>query len=235
MFSSERLKQRRKEKGYTQQAVAEYLGLNRASYTSWELGRAKPNQANLKKLSEILEVDVTYFESSYTIVTNYLQLDAENRLKAELYVEELLEMQEQQRSAKIIPLFAISVLENIPLSAGHGASYFDDYSQTTVYAEQEYYYDFACFVDGESMQPRFKNGEVAMFKESGFDYDGAIYAISLNGSTYIKKFTVNQIAIELSLSIQNMRICLPMQMMIFILWARLSVISCQLKNYNSVG
>ncbi|WP_253365847.1 helix-turn-helix domain-containing protein [Streptococcus gallinaceus] len=187
MFSSERLKQRRKEKGYTQQAVAEYLGLNRASYTSWELGRAKPNQANLKKLSEILEVDVTYFESSYTIVTNYLQLDAENRLKAELYVEELLEMQEQQQSAKIVPLFAISVLENIPLSAGHGASYFDDYSQTTVYAEQEYYYDFACFVDGESMQPRFKNGEVAMFKESGFDYDGAIYAISLNGSTYIKK------------------------------------------------
>ncbi|MBY5035619.1 XRE family transcriptional regulator [Streptococcus gallolyticus] len=188
MFSNERLKQRRKEKGHTQQAVAEQLGINRASYTSWELGRAKPNQANLDKLAAILEVEPTYFESSYAIVSNYLQLSAQNRLKAELYVEELLEAQEaEQRAAQIVPLFAVSVLENIPLSAGHGASYFDDYSQTTVYAEQEYYYDFACFVDGESMQPAFQNGEVAMFKESSFDYDGAVYAISLNGSTYIKK------------------------------------------------
>ena len=31
------------------------------------------------------------------------------------------------------------------------------------------------------------NGEVVLIKETGFDYDGAIYAVDWDGQTYIKK------------------------------------------------
>ncbi len=30
--------------------IAQQLEINRASYASWELGRAKPNQSNLERL-----------------------------------------------------------------------------------------------------------------------------------------------------------------------------------------
>ncbi|RKW02994.1 MAG: helix-turn-helix transcriptional regulator, partial [Streptococcus sp.] len=40
---------------------------------------------------------------------------------------------------------------------------------------------------GDSMEPIFLNGEVALIKQTGFDYDGAIYAIDWDGQTYIKK------------------------------------------------
>ena len=37
------------------------------------------------------------------------------------------------------------------------------------------------------MEPQYMNGEVVLIKETGFDYDGAIYAVDWDGQTYIKK------------------------------------------------
>ncbi len=38
------------------------------------------------------------------------------------------------------------------------------------------------------MEPVYPDGDVALIRASGFDYDGAVYTFSWNGSTYIKKF-----------------------------------------------
>ena len=37
------------------------------------------------------------------------------------------------------------------------------------------------------MEPTYLDGEVALIRETGFDYDGAVYALVWNGQTYIKK------------------------------------------------
>lgn len=37
------------------------------------------------------------------------------------------------------------------------------------------------------MEPVYLNGEVVLIKQTGFDYDGAIYAVDWDGQTYIKK------------------------------------------------
>lgn len=37
------------------------------------------------------------------------------------------------------------------------------------------------------MEPKYMNGEVVLIKETGFDYDGAVYAVDWDGQTYIKK------------------------------------------------
>lgn len=37
------------------------------------------------------------------------------------------------------------------------------------------------------MEPKYMNGEVVLIKETGFDYDGAVYAVEWDGQTYIKK------------------------------------------------
>lgn len=188
MFSGQRLRDLREKQAKTQADVALVLGINRASYASWELGRAKPNQANLEKLAALFGVEATYFESEYAIVHPYLQLNANNKLKAEDYVENLLEAQvAAETKSKVVPLFAVQVLDQVPLSAGFGEAYYDEQSFQTVYTDQEYSYDFASFIQGDSMEPNYFDGEVALFDDDGFDYDGAVYAISLNGRAYIKR------------------------------------------------
>ena len=37
------------------------------------------------------------------------------------------------------------------------------------------------------MEPTYHNGSVALIRETGFDYDGAVYAVVWNSETYIKK------------------------------------------------
>lgn len=185
MFSEISLKKRRLEKDLSQVEIAEMLSINKSSYSSWESGRAKPNQKNLAALAKILDVDVTYFESEYNIVNNYLQLSPDNQAKAEKYVNELLL---SQQSSKITPLFSVQVLSDIQLSAGLGESLFDEYETETVYSDEEQLgYDIAAWISGNSMEPIYQDGEVALIRSSGFDYDGAVYALSWNDSVFIKK------------------------------------------------
>lgn len=185
MFSEISLKKRRLEKDLSQVEIAEMLSINKSSYSSWESGRAKPNQKNLAALAKILDVDVTYFESEYNIVNNYLQLSPDNQAKAEEYVEELLL---SQQSSKVIPLFSVQILSDIQLSAGLGEFLFDEYETETVFSDEEQLgYDIATWISGKSMEPIYQDGEVALIRSSGFDYDGAVYALSWNDSVFIKK------------------------------------------------
>ena len=37
------------------------------------------------------------------------------------------------------------------------------------------------------MEPKYQNGSVALIRETGFDYDGAVYAVVCNNQTDIKR------------------------------------------------
>lgn len=185
MFSHRRLKQRRLEIKLSQTAIANKLNVHRSAYHNWENGRNIPNQKHLIALAKILDVPVTYFESEYNIVNNYLQLSPNNQVKAEEYVEGLL-LSEQ--TSNVTPLFSIQVLADVQLSAGLGEGFFDEFETETVYSDEEQYgYDIAAWIEGDSMEPVYKSGEVALIRSNGFDYDGAVYALFWNDSVYIKK------------------------------------------------
>lgn len=73
------------------------------------------------------------------------------------------------------------------LSAGTGATYWEERNYDTVYFDQEIDHDLASWIYGDSMEPKYLSGEVALIKATGFDYDGAIYAVDWDGQSYIKK------------------------------------------------
>ena len=56
----ERLKQLRREKGYTQQKVADMLGVDRRSYCAYERGTNSLNAQTLIKLSKIYGASIDY-------------------------------------------------------------------------------------------------------------------------------------------------------------------------------
>ncbi|MFM0786813.1 helix-turn-helix transcriptional regulator [Streptococcus suis] len=186
-FQRNVLKKRRKEKNFSQSDIAKKLKVNRSVYHNWENEKNIPNQKNLTALAALLEVPVTYFESEYNIVNNFLQLNDFNKVLAEEYMEDLLQTQ-REAERKVVQLFPIEVLDEISLSAGPGQSFADEYETCTVYSDEEQYgYDFATWIKGTSMSPKYSDGEVALIRETGFDYDGAVYALVWNDQTYIKK------------------------------------------------
>ena len=184
MFSPEALKKRRTELKINQADMARQLDITRQSYFTWENGKTKPNSQNIEKLADILDVSTSYFESEYKIVETYLRLNAINRGKVEDYAEELLTIQEEN---KVVQLYSIKVIDDIELSAGLGASIYDESEYVEVFADIDYNYDIATWIKGDSMEPVYLSGEVALIREGGFDYDGAVYAIVWNERAYIKK------------------------------------------------
>ncbi|HEM2700752.1 TPA: helix-turn-helix transcriptional regulator [Streptococcus suis] len=186
MFSPKRLKEKRTELGLSQSEIARQLEISRMSYSAWERGKTKPNHKNFSLLATILKVDESYFESEYSIVQNYLLLTDENKLAAEDYVEQLLTS--QSIAENVVSLYSYQVLSDIQLSAGPGEGLYDEFETETVYSEDEYTgFDIATWISGNSMEPVYKDGEVALIRSTGFDYDGAVYALNWNGSLYIKK------------------------------------------------
>ena len=186
MFSGQRLKEIREAQGMSQASVAKHLGISRSSYFNWENGKTKPNQKNLSVLAELFGVAETYFLSEHEIVEVYLELNEENRQEALRLTKALLEEQEaEKQKAPVVPLYSYKVFER--LSAGTGYTYFGDGNYDEVFYDEELDHDFASWVFGDSMEPTYLNGEVVLIKQTGFDYDGAVYAVDWDGQTYIKK------------------------------------------------
>ena len=110
----------------------------------------------------------------------------ENRQEALRLTKALLEEQEaEKQKAPVVPLYSYKVFER--LSAGTGYTYFGDGNYDEVFYDEEIDHDFASWVFGDSMEPTYLNGEVVLIKQTGFDYDGAVYAVDWDGQTYIKK------------------------------------------------
>ncbi|KSU00160.1 helix-turn-helix domain-containing protein [Lactococcus lactis] len=60
---AERLKELREEKKLSKQGLADLLGVNRVTYSNWELGKARPNFEMLNMLSDFYNVNIDYLLS----------------------------------------------------------------------------------------------------------------------------------------------------------------------------
>lgn len=187
MTIASNLKQIREAKGLSQREVSKQIGVANTSYFAWERGKTKPKKENLIKLSNIFGVtyEALVKDEETDLLSAFHQLTDKRKEKVMTYTQAQLTEQNQEAAEKIVKLFPYKVYEK--LSAGTGFSYMDDGSYDTVYFDAELSYDFACWVYGDSMEPVYADGSVALIKDTTFDYDGAIYAIDWEGQTYIKK------------------------------------------------
>ena len=60
MIFSEKLQILRKNKGLTQEALADKLGVSRQAVAKWEAGQVYPDIANLIQISDLMNVSVDY-------------------------------------------------------------------------------------------------------------------------------------------------------------------------------
>lgn len=181
MFSSSKLKEYRTKQKLSQTAIANELGVTRATLSAWETGKTVPNKKHLQELAQVLHITTNDLQEEHPHLTLYKQLNKTNKKKVDELTHDLLMAQ------KVVPLFSVQVLDNVALSAGHGSGFYDEYETREVFTNKNYLYDVATWIDGESMEPVYQDGEVALIREGGFDYDGAVYAVVWNDEVYIKK------------------------------------------------
>ena len=185
MYQPEKLKARRKELELTQKEIAEQIGISFQAYSAWERGIKEPSQEKVAQLENILKVAKGYF-TQIEIVRLYNSLSKQGKEKVVLYARNLAQEEQSQKVATMPErLYEYRVYER--MSAGIGASVYDDQNFDTVYFNEELAHDFASWVSGDSMEPKYQNGSVALIRETGFDYDGAVYAVVCNNQTYIKR------------------------------------------------
>lgn len=112
----------------------------------------------------------------------FAKLESERQEKVVSYAEAQLR---DQNSNNTIQLFPYQVQEK--LSAGTGYAYEENAVYEIVFSDKEIDYDFASRINGDSMEPDYYDRDVALIKESPFDYDGCVYAVDWDGQSYIKK------------------------------------------------
>ena len=185
MYQPEKLKARRKELKLTQKEIAEELGISFQAYSAWERGIKEPSKEKVAQLEKILKVVKGYF-TQIAIVRLYNSLSKQGKDKVVLYARNLAKEEQTQKETTMPErLYEYHVYER--MSAGIGASVYGDQNFDTVYFNEELAHDFASWVSGDSMEPKYQNGSVALIRETGFDYDGAVYAVVCNNQTYIKR------------------------------------------------
>lgn len=185
MYQPEKLKARRKELKLTQKEIAEELGISFQAYSAWERGIKEPSKEKVAQLENILKVAKGYF-TQIEIVRLYNSLSKQGKDQVVLYARNLAQEEQTQKVATMPErLYEYRVYER--MSAGIGASVYGDQNFDTVYFNEELAHDFASWVSGDSMEPKYQNGSVALIRETGFDYDGAVYAVVCNNQTYIKR------------------------------------------------
>ena len=185
MYQPEKLKARRKELKMTQKDIANRLDISYQAYSAWERGIKVPSREKVNLLEQILNVPKGYF-TEVEILRLYNTLSDEGKNSALSYVRSLVQKEQCNNVVPILEnLYEYHVYEK--MSAGIGSSVYNDQNYDTVYFDKELAHDFASWISGDSMEPKYQNGSVALIRETGFDYDGAVYAVVCNSQTYIKR------------------------------------------------
>ncbi|HEK9117892.1 TPA: helix-turn-helix transcriptional regulator, partial [Streptococcus equi subsp. equi] len=156
------------------QKIADYFGLMKSDID--------PRFAPRKKNHE-LKIPTSPLVKKIT--TTVVELNVPRKQKVLDFATDQLKEQKNKMTSMEKKLYEYKVYEK--LSAGTGYGYFGDGNYDTVFYEEELDYDFASWVFGDSMEPTYLNGEVVLIKQTGFDYEGGVYAVEWDGQTYIKK------------------------------------------------
>ena len=202
MLNTKRLKSLRKKLGYTQKDVALKLKVTQQNYQKWESGFTKsPTTETIIELANIFNTSVEYLTN--TEILPIYQALSETRQNELVSIAEK-KLKDQLNENKVIPfidnLIPYQVISEQSLSAGYGNGYTDEQETYTVYWDKDDRYDYAAEVEGNSMEPKYHNGDIALIRKTHVnDYDGCVCVIDdvANQRVYIKRIHVEDTHVRL--------------------------------------
>ena len=199
MSYSKILARLRKENGYMQSQVADFLNEHSGSnyknsaVSSWETGAAQPSNEHFLLLCELYGVtDIQKtFRGKVFQNRDFEKLNKSGKNRVQEYIAmlvgnplfvEVAENDEDIIETRIIKLY------DTPVAAGTGSFLDgDSYEEIEVDETVPKDADFAVRVSGDSMMPRYVDNQIVFIRQQETLEVGEIGIFELNGNSYIKK------------------------------------------------
>ena len=202
MSLGERIRKARDAKGLKQSELAEMIEVKSAGVISnWEKDINKPDADKIIKLCEVLGISASYLLDYYgnTIsvsieeqehIKKYRSLDPYGKKAVtsvlDIEFERCTYIPEPNREE----LIEVSI-NYAPVSAGFGDE-LEDYEQwekaSVPLTPESRKADFILVVDGDSMEPKFHNGDYILVRKQPAVDIGQIGIFGVDGKGYVKKY-----------------------------------------------
>lgn len=177
-------------------------GINTSFLTDWKNNKIKtPAYDKIVKLADFLSIDIGWLftgeekssslpDDEFELLTYYKELPEREQMKLIGRASALAEVYKEQVEELKPPIISINCSQN-RVSAGIGEELFDyeqwdtvDVIETPVSRKA----DFMLIVDGESMSPKFHDGDHVLVRQQPAVELGQIGIFYVDGKGYIKKY-----------------------------------------------
>ena len=202
------LKKGRNETGYTQAQVAKMLGIKGNTLSGYETGASEPDIDTYLQLCKIYNLDyVSILEKAYNLKPiDEIALSAEEQdhikkfRSLDDYGKDMVDTVLQKEYERNIRYKKEFIQIDSPLllpyygrivSAGTGQYVFDDIPPEMIEVESNHITmqaDFAVGVNGDSMEPTYKDRDVLLIKKQPSVNIGEIGIFMINGEAFVKEF-----------------------------------------------
>lgn len=167
-------------KNISSKTLSDNTGISTGNISDWKSGRSMPTAKKLVAIADYLDCSVDYLLGR----TDNPKVNRSNTEK----ITKITDFPEGK--SLILPLYIT------PASAGSGSWLSDDAPVewiTVPKNDKTAAADFILEVRGDSMQPKFCDGDCVLIKQSKSIYEGEIGAFVLNNESYIKKMGRNEL------------------------------------------
>lgn len=185
MFLGSRLRDLRLNQKMSQDALGSLLRVSKVAISNWENGKAVPSEANLEKISEVFGVDKHYFYSYGELLTIFNQL---SKLGQELvidYASQMLQKENRESTDSIVKYPYKTYNTELFIESLSDASTFPNYTLT--YHNVKKPYQFALWIQDDSLEPKFSVGEVVLLKFAEQAEDGGLYLVEFKGKPMFRQ------------------------------------------------
>lgn len=202
-----KLRAARQAQGLTQKEVAAKIQRPQQTIASWEVGRSQPDADTLYSLlllykmspNEFFEYDIssiTVSSEEHELIKLYRGLDSASKsfILSVLKYEVSRKNYGSTTNAIKFPEKTQFKVSEQPASAGTG-TYLgpDGFDEISVDPEQVVGADFGVPVRGDSMEPRFHDGDIILISMSQPVEVGDIALVTMDGCGFVKKIGQNEL------------------------------------------
>lgn len=182
-----RLRELMKKNGYTQQSLADHIGVSRSTVGMWVTGRNEPDNGTIEKLAGLFGCSVGYLMGTEDELNAQRSLDA-LRADFQAHTENKLDalLNQSNLPSNLRPISALH-RQKVPLigkvAAGQPIMAESDY-ETFVASPVDC--DAALEIEGESMIPTYLPGDIIYIKHKPNVRDGQVAVVLLDDSATLK-------------------------------------------------
>lgn len=167
----DRIKQLRLSKGWSQQMLAEKLGVTNVAVSQWERGAKQPKMEMREALCDLFNVNMEYLNGNWDKISRLLSEDEAQLLDSRRKNDEYIQPP--------FGRYRIPVLTTV--AAGKPIYAEEDVLEWIDYDKEPGDHVRACRIEGNSMIPRIQSGDTVIFdRDIGWE-DGDVVIATVNG------------------------------------------------------